>query len=445
MRLLLILTLVLTVFGTTTHKSSFKAINIKKNGSFSKRVVAQSSRIAAVPIVITPVYGPGFTGNSATAIYNRGVVASAISFYQTNVFTPTLLNVSIVIQNIGTGLGQSTASFLGGPYSVFSSALVAQSPLALAAGVAGPTNLASGSPNINVKTVNLRALGLLPAPVSETFCSMTGALDGCIEINLSVTDVGGGGDGSNTLFSTLQHEINEILGMGSQLPDPGDGFPSDLYRWASPGVRSFAANPDTNDPCIGTPRAYFSASSTGALGTNLSDFNNCNNGGDYGDWATVVPPVDLINNAFSTGPSSVVMTTTNPESKNLQLIGYSVNPTVTTTRAPTRAPTIAPTGVPTTAAPTTTPPPSTTTTTTTATTTTSAPTSAPPTVQTSSDGGLWIAVGVLSALSGILLLSLMATCLYIQFSGNASSSSSSSNIYSRVNSRFTPSKKSHYV
>ena len=83
------------------------------------------------------------------------------------------------------------------------------------------------SSNINVKTVNLRALNLLGTS-NQTFCNVTGLIDGCIEINLSVTDVAGGGDGSNSLLTTVQHEINEVLGFGSGLPDPGGIFPG---RW----------------------------------------------------------------------------------------------------------------------------------------------------------------------------------------------------------------------
>lgn len=378
------------------------------------------------PLVINPIYGAGFTGNSSTAVYNRGVVNAAIAFYQSTVFTVTPITFNIVIQSMNSGLGQSTTGFLNLAYSTFSSALVSHSPSAMAAGVAGTNEPVTGSATINAKTAELRALGLVGA-TTQTFCNQTAVLDGCIEVNLALTDVAGGGDGSNNLLTTLQHEINEVIGMGSALPDPGDIFPEDLFRWASPGVRSYATNPSTTDPCTSTPRAYFSASATGALGTNLSDFNNCNNGGDYGDWATVSPPVDLVQNAFGQPGGSASMAVGNPESTMLALLGYTVSGTAAPTKAPTAAPTkapttAAPTAPPTTAAPTkapTTAPPTTAPPTTEApteapteeptTTTTEAPTTAPP---SDSNTGLWVAVGVLSAVAALLIFSLIMALIY---------------------------------
>ena len=76
------------------------------------------------------------------------------------------------------------------------------------------------------------------------------------------------------------------LGTSSALPNgggtvPGNPAAADLFRYGAPGVRSFALNTSTAEPCTGTPTAYFSVN--GGI-TNLSNYNNCNNGGDYGDW-----------------------------------------------------------------------------------------------------------------------------------------------------------------
>jgi hypothetical protein len=283
------------------------------------------------------------------------------------------------------GLGQSQTDYGTLPYSQFSTALVANSPSAVSAGIVGgaSTEPVTGAALINVKSTHLRALGLASAS-TQTLCNVTGLLAGCVQVNLALMDVAGGGSGANKLATVLYHEINEVLGFGSALPiqmgDNGFIFPEDLFRWASPGVRSCAVIPDTNDPCQTTPRAYFSASSTGAFGTNLSDFNNCANGGDYGDWATVAPPVDLVQNAFGSVGSSAVMTTTNPESTMLALFGYTV-------AAPTPAPTSATTTTTTTTTHPTTAPPSTSSSSsssaTSSTTTTAATTTAHPTTATS--------------------------------------------------------------
>jgi hypothetical protein len=68
----------------------------------------------------------------------------------------------------------------------------------------------------------------------------------------------------------------------------------DLFRYAGPGVRSFSAN-----PCGREPSAFFSVS---AGATNLNAFNNCNNGGDYGDRITHTP--GQVQDAIGNGSAS---------------------------------------------------------------------------------------------------------------------------------------------
>ena len=92
-------------------------------------------------------------------------------------------------------------------------------------------------------------------------------------------------------IAVLEHEMDEVLGMGSALSGtttPASPFTNDLFRWASAGVRSYSANPSGTVPCsVATPRAFLSIN--GGT-TNLNEFNNCANGGDYGDWITHTPP-----------------------------------------------------------------------------------------------------------------------------------------------------------
>jgi hypothetical protein len=96
-------------------------------------------------------------------------------------------------------------------------------------------------------------------------------------------------------FYIAEHETNEILGTvscvglvfdsGTGMNVPGnqctntiggtDASPADLFRYASPGIRTFTATAN------GSP-AYFS---TDAGVTDISDYNNSPGGGDYGDWS----------------------------------------------------------------------------------------------------------------------------------------------------------------
>lgn len=150
--------------------------------------------------------------------------------------------------------------------------------------------------------------------------SFTG--DGCIGLNLNLTTTNGG---TYSLLAVVEHEIDEVLGLGSSLLAGGtilDGLisPEDFYRYASPGVRSFALNSSiTTYSCAGASAAYFSLNQ-GA--TSLDPFNNCNNGGDYGDWAYNISPVQ-VQDAYGTSGASPYLTASSPEVQALVAIGYT--------------------------------------------------------------------------------------------------------------------------
>ncbi|HTB11718.1 MAG TPA: NF038122 family metalloprotease [Bryobacteraceae bacterium] len=98
-------------------------------------------------------------------------------------------------------------------------------------------------------------------------------------------------------FSVVEHETDEVLGTvscigatsvaGTNVPynqctqslGGTDASPADLFRYSAPGVRSFLATAN------GTP-AYFS--NDGGV-TDIADYNNTPNGGDYGDWIPIYP------------------------------------------------------------------------------------------------------------------------------------------------------------
>jgi hypothetical protein len=94
-----------------------------------------------------------------------------------------------------------------------------------------------------------------------------------------------------------------------------------LFRYASPGVRSFSQNPNVagcnNGP--GAPAAFFSIN--GGV-TNLNQFNNCDNGGDYGDWITHTPT--QVQDAFTNGTGNPALTTASSEVVALDVIGYTL-------------------------------------------------------------------------------------------------------------------------
>jgi len=100
----------------------------------------------------------------------------------------------------------------------------------------------------------------------------------------------------------------------------GHPAPEDLFRWASAGVRSFATNPNVAgcNNGAGAPAAFFSINGGVA---NLNQFNNCNNGGDYGDWITHTP--SQVQDAFTNGTGAPSLTAASSETVALDVIGYT--------------------------------------------------------------------------------------------------------------------------
>jgi len=109
-----------------------------------------------------------------------------------------------------------------------------------------------------------------------------------------------------------EHEIDEVLGLGSALPTPqfNAPFPEDLFRYDASGVRSFTTT--------ATAKAFFSINGT----TDLAQFDNQNDGGDFGDWqSNPLPPgvQPKVQDAFATSGATPAL---GVELTALDVIGY---------------------------------------------------------------------------------------------------------------------------
>ena len=267
-------------------------------------------------LTIIPTFDAGIDAATQTVINN------AIAFYQ-NTFTNNI-TVNIEFHNMGTGLGESVFFVFNLSYPSYRAALAANTTsaddaTALANTPSGSTNPVTSSSNILVKSPNGRVLGFNTPEKSFNFggspCpTFTGS--GCIGLNVTLANSHG------VLTAVVEHEIDEVLGLGSALQGtttPTDPWTEDLFRWASPGVRSFAANTSTTHPCTSTAASFFSID--GGT-TDLNDFNNCNNGGDYGDWITHTP--SQVQDAFTNFSGAPSLSVTSPEVRALDVIGYTI-------------------------------------------------------------------------------------------------------------------------
>jgi PEP-CTERM motif len=259
-------------------------------------------------LVITPTFASNITSDpNAAAI--EGVINTAISTYEADFNDP--INVAITFQE-GGGLGGSSTFFANVSYSAYLAALKADATTSndatanslLPNSASNPVN---GASMINVKTANLRAVGINVNPPA-------GQPDGTITLNTSLTFPGSPGSSSSfSLLAVTEHEIDEVLGLGSSLPTIPFGtiFPEDLFRYDAAGNRSFT----TNSAAL----AFFSINGT----TDLAQFDNQNDGGDFGDWQSNPLPSGVapkVQDAFATPGATPSL---GVELTALDVVGYN--------------------------------------------------------------------------------------------------------------------------
>ena len=271
-------------------------------------------------LTITPTFDSSITTDpNHVAIENA--VNSAIGVYQRD-FTNNI-NVPIDFTEMSSGLGESYYSLTPVNYSDFRNALAAEPTSSVRATALNSLPSQSAEPvagttgtQLLLTTANVNAM-VASGQLSSSYAVST-TLDGTISLNTSITYPGGAGSPSGySLETVVMHEIDEVLGLGSALPDYGttNGLnaprPEDLYRYAANGTRSFSTS--------ATESVYFSLNGT----TDLSQFNNSNNGGDYGDWASNPLPSGAspqVQDAFITGGQNITLGSN--EFAALQAIGY---------------------------------------------------------------------------------------------------------------------------
>jgi hypothetical protein len=254
--------------------------------------------------VITPTFDSSITNDSnVTSIENA--INTAISRYEADFADPITVNITFQ-ESTSTPLGQSSSSVGTVSYFSYLNALIldqktSDDTLALAhLPSVTQFQMFFGTPNIDVKTANLKAVGL----------GSSANPDGTITLNTSITTPGGfGSSGPFDLMSVTEHEIDEVLGLGSALPDTtGNPLPEDLFRYTAGGARSF----DT----ISSTQAFFSIDGT----TDLAQFHQRNGDmGDFGDWQNAIAP--RVQDWQATGGAAPAL---GVELRALDVIGYDL-------------------------------------------------------------------------------------------------------------------------
>jgi len=179
-------------------------------------------------------------------------------------------------------------------------------------------------------SANGRAVGLdtPPAVFANGTVGSGGSFDGIVTLNSTeVFDfVRPPADGAWDAQQILEHEIDEVLGIGSSLDNGATMYrPEDLFSWSSAGVRNVTTS----------GKRYFSID--GGV-TDIIGFNQ-DPGGDFGDWASAACPqaTPHVQDAFTCTGQALDVTETSPEGIDLDVIGYDTSASTTpiTTRSST--------------------------------------------------------------------------------------------------------------
>ena len=286
-------------------------------------VAAASALIAAGPVranlIIAPTFDSSITSD-ANASSIEASINQAIATYEA-AFANNV-TISIDFKEMSTGLGQSTSTVDTVSYAqlyaalkanatnaAISANLTANARQALSTLPNGTNNPVTSGSTMVLKWGNIQALGLTSGVTPPTYA-------GTVAINTSATTPGSpGSSGAYNFVPVVEHEIDEVLGLGSDVGGTGlfvNPTPEDLFRYSGTGARSYA--PSTN--CAS---AYFSID--GGV-SNLAEFNNCSNGGDTGDWATTTA-APQVQDAFGTPGADPIL---GVEITALNAIGFELVP-----------------------------------------------------------------------------------------------------------------------
>jgi hypothetical protein len=275
-------------------------------------------------LIINPTFDSSITGNpNAAAI--EAMINRAISFHESLFSDPITIQIRFRYSTTGPdgtrlpagAAAQSLYVIYQIPWSIYIDALRADARTSND-GVANASLPATAlSPNIKPRSAGGRAVALdtPPAMLADGTISQSGPYDGIVTLNSSVPYqfVRPPSAGNLDAQRSTEHEVDEVIGLGSRLGHNGNDLnPQDLFSWSSPGVRN-----------ITTGGARYFSINSGA--TNIVSFNQ-NPDGDFGDWLSTACPQShpYVQNAFGCAGQYSDIAATSPEGVNLDVVGYDL-------------------------------------------------------------------------------------------------------------------------
>jgi hypothetical protein len=303
---------------------------VRAYGAMAPISYSETIAIATEPttgLTIHPTFDSSITGNSNAAAI-QAMINRVIAIYESLFSDPITIQIRFRYATTGPdgsplshGLvsESDTTIYTSISWNTYISALRADARTSNdnTANASLPGNALS--PNIRPASANGRAVGLNtpPAMFANGTVGQGGPYDGIVTLNSSKPFQFSRPVNGNSFDAqrTTEHEIDEVMGLGSRIGDnSSDLSPQDLFSWSSVGHRNITSS--------GT--RYFSIN--GGV-TNIVGFNQ-DPDGDFGDWLSAPCPQanPYVQNAFACTGQSSDIAATSPEGINLDVVGYDLSP-----------------------------------------------------------------------------------------------------------------------
>lgn len=289
-------------------------------GSSSSDTMSAATANTNSGLVINPTFDSTITSDPRSNAI-QAMIISAIQAYQTLFSDPITVEIRFRFSDVdATGdpmdnlVGASNTTIYGVDWDTYITALKADAKTANDMTAIATLPTSSLTDRIVAKSAAGRAVGLNTPPSD---LGLGGAYDGAITLNsskpLQFTRPVSAGNFDARMF--IEHEIDEVLGLGSHLgsAQPQFLFSEDLFSWASLNARNTTA----------TGQRHFSID----RGLHFIATFNQEEGGDFGDWESEPQcPQNhtLVQNAFNCDGQSAEISATSPEGIALDVVGYDL-------------------------------------------------------------------------------------------------------------------------
>lgn len=302
-------------------------LNIKMKSSLLELLAITSAfgiATSAYSLTIIPTFDASITNNVNGAAMVAAINA-AIQSEQSNLVNNVTVKIHFT-NDVSISLGQSSTWGNNYTYSTFLTALKASATSRNDTNGYGKIPNTSTDPLIGGNQIWInkspaRLLGLTATTGPDGF-------DATIQLKMTLMNLTRppGDPTKYDLAQVTEHEINEVLGISSDLPDLTTISTIDLFRYTTNLARTYITTGDN---------AYFSVD-----GTNLLARYNMNSGGDYADWWSVdnnwqagqIGNFPQVQDAFS-NPGFALDNGSN-ELAALDIVGWTLASTVATTVVP---------------------------------------------------------------------------------------------------------------